>query len=180
MFRLRKDQLCALTDILGLSSSGRNTEHADRILNFLVQPVDAGKSIPQGKVSIESTNKSHLHSNESVPTDDDDHRQVSHYTWIFIVKIRFRFQNMSDDQDDPFDNDDTGEADEDDDDDYLGSDDDDDDDVISTINDDPDDFVYQPGRKAPRKKSPMKRLPSSTGRKRKRGQLIMINLQRQR
>jgi hypothetical protein len=51
------------------------------------------------------------------------------------------------------------------DDDYIGSDDE------SGLNtkDDPDDFVYQPGKKTPKKRTSMKRSRSRTSAKRKRG-----------
>jgi len=47
--RLKKEQLRSLSAILGLSSSGRNTDLAEKILNFLMKPVDEGKKIPSKK-----------------------------------------------------------------------------------------------------------------------------------
>ena len=49
--------------------------------------------------------------------------------------------------------------------DYLGSDDD----TGRMAIDDPDDFVYRPGKRAPKRKAPVKRPQRSTGTKRKRG-----------
>jgi hypothetical protein len=47
--RLRKDQLRTISNILGLPSSGRNHEHAERILKFLMEPIDEGKQLPKKK-----------------------------------------------------------------------------------------------------------------------------------
>jgi len=47
--KLKKEQLRSLSAILGLSSSGRNTDLAEKILNFLMKPVDEGKKIPSKK-----------------------------------------------------------------------------------------------------------------------------------
>ena len=70
-FRLRKDQLRSLSDILGLSAAGRNTEHAERILHFLMEPTDDGKVVPERKASMRSSKSSSLSSKESKPVDED-------------------------------------------------------------------------------------------------------------
>lgn len=47
--KLKKDQLRSISDILGLTATGRNTEHAERILNFLLEPTDDVKRMPKKK-----------------------------------------------------------------------------------------------------------------------------------
>ena len=49
--------------------------------------------------------------------------------------------------------------------DYFGSDDD----TGRMAIDDPDDFVYRPGKRAPKRKAPVKRSQRTTGTKRKKG-----------
>ena len=44
---MRKDHLKSLSDFLGLSSNGSQLEQAERILQFLVEPFDEGKTIPE-------------------------------------------------------------------------------------------------------------------------------------
>ena len=44
---MRKDHLKSLIDFLGLSSNGSQVEQAERILQFLVEPFDEGKAIPE-------------------------------------------------------------------------------------------------------------------------------------
>ncbi|UJR15529.1 hypothetical protein I4U23_002468 [Adineta vaga] len=50
--KLKKDQLQSISLILGLSSTGRNIDHAERILNFLMEPTDEGKGIPKKKTIV--------------------------------------------------------------------------------------------------------------------------------
>ncbi|CAF0806726.1 unnamed protein product [Adineta ricciae] len=47
--KLKKDQLRSILRLLGLTSTGRNTEQAERILNFLMKPTDEGKTISKKK-----------------------------------------------------------------------------------------------------------------------------------
>lgn len=47
----------SLSEFLGLSSTGRHDEHAERILNFLMNPIDEGKSIPEIKKSTRNSTK---------------------------------------------------------------------------------------------------------------------------
>jgi len=49
LIKLKKDQLRSISNIIGLPSTGRNTDHAERILNFLIEPIDEGKKIPEKK-----------------------------------------------------------------------------------------------------------------------------------
>lgn len=65
--KLKKDQLRSISDILGLPSAGRNTEHAERILNFLIEPVDDGRRLPEKKSSTSTSKKL----KESIDTDDE-------------------------------------------------------------------------------------------------------------
>lgn len=71
-FRLKKDQLRSISDILGLASTGGNDEQAGRILNFLMEPIDEGKAIPERKLSMRSSKQSSTNSKESIPTDEDE------------------------------------------------------------------------------------------------------------
>jgi len=47
---MKKEQLQSLSDILGLPASGPNDENAERILTFLMAPIDEGKKIPERKM----------------------------------------------------------------------------------------------------------------------------------
>ncbi|CAF0806894.1 unnamed protein product [Adineta ricciae] len=47
--KLKKEQLRSILRLLGLTSTGRNTEQAERILNFLMKPTDEGKAISKKK-----------------------------------------------------------------------------------------------------------------------------------
>ena len=38
-----------VTNILGLPPTGRNQDHAERILKFLIKPTDDGKQLPKKK-----------------------------------------------------------------------------------------------------------------------------------
>ena len=71
-FRLKKDQLQSLADILGLTVTDRNEEDAVLILSFLMAPVDEGKAIPQRKMSMRTTKQYSTNSKESLPTDEDE------------------------------------------------------------------------------------------------------------
>lgn len=68
LFRLKKDQLQSLSDLLGLPSSASNQEQAEALLNFLFEPIDEGKVIPGQKMSMRNSTKSR----ESVRIDDDE------------------------------------------------------------------------------------------------------------
>lgn len=72
LFRLKKEQLQSLADILGVSVTERNEENAERILNFLMAPVDDGKAIPERKMSMRTTKQYSTNSKESLPTDEDE------------------------------------------------------------------------------------------------------------
>jgi hypothetical protein len=72
IFRLKKDQLRSLSDILGLPATGRNNEHAERILQFLMNPIDEGKRIPERKMSMRTSKNSSTNSKESIPTDEEE------------------------------------------------------------------------------------------------------------
>jgi hypothetical protein len=72
IFRLKRDQLRSLSDILGLSATGRNNEHAERILQFLMKPIDEGKQIPERKMSMRTSKKSSTNSKESIHTDEEE------------------------------------------------------------------------------------------------------------
>jgi hypothetical protein len=73
--RLKKDQLRSISNILGLPSTGRNTDHAKRILNFLIQPTDEGKRIPGKKSAVRNSKKRSTTSKESVDTDQETKKQ---------------------------------------------------------------------------------------------------------
>ncbi|CAF3681523.1 unnamed protein product [Rotaria sp. Silwood1] len=155
LIKLKKDQLRSISDILGLPASGRNNEHAERILNFLMNPIDEGKPIPERKKSIRrSSKKSSTNSKQSSHTDDEEN------------EFEDKTENGNDDKHEEIFNDEEDEEEEvETDDDYIGSDEE------SGLNtkDDPDDFVYQPGKKTPKKRSSIKRSRKGTGQKRKKG-----------
>jgi hypothetical protein len=66
---LKKDQLRSISNILGLPSTGRNTDHAERILNFLIEPIDEGRKLPGRKSAIRNKKKRSTNSKESIDTD---------------------------------------------------------------------------------------------------------------
>ncbi|CAF3552882.1 unnamed protein product [Rotaria sp. Silwood1] len=165
LIKLKKDQLRSISDILGLPASGRNNEHAERILNFLMNPIDEGKPIPERKKSIRrSSKKSSTNSKQSSHTDDEEN------------EFEDKTENGNDDKHEEIFNDEEDEEEEvETDDDYIGSDEE------SGLNtkDDPDDFVYQPGKKTPKKRTSVKRSRKGTGaatrskRGRKRSKIII-------
>lgn len=143
--KLKDGQLKSISDILGLSSTVSHGELAENILNFLFEPIDEGKAIPPPQETTtmrtakipRTTSKAPVTYNEDDEYDDD-------------------FENG----DELYEKDETDE-------DYVGSDEEvkvkykddyEDDDEV----DDPDDFVYQPGRKTPKKKLINKRLNTRT------------------
>lgn len=144
--KLKINQLKSMSDILGLSTAVSQTELAENILNFLSEPIDDGKPIPQEKTTTRPAKSPRVNS-----------KAVINYADEFDED----FENGDDELfDASYEKDDTDE-------DYMGSDDerpvkkkpkytyDDDDDEND---DDPDDFVYRPGRKASKKKSLNKRV----------------------
>ncbi|CAF3398567.1 unnamed protein product [Rotaria socialis] len=153
LIKLKKDQLRSVSDILGLSATSRNDEHAEAILDFLMKPVDEGKTIPERPTLTRNAKKASTNSKQSIPTDEDDFDEKT--------------ENGDDDDQDELFYDDEQEEDDDTgaDDDYIGSDEE----VGFNTKDDPDDFVYQPGKKTPKKKPPMKRSRKGTTNKRKKG-----------
>lgn len=66
---MKKDQLRSISNILGLPSTGRNADHAEKILNFLLKPTDEGKKLPEKKSAIRNLKKRSTNSKESVDTD---------------------------------------------------------------------------------------------------------------
>ena len=76
IFRLKKDQLQSISDILGLPATDRNDEDVERILNFLMEPVDEGKQIPERKLSMRSSKQSSTNSKESIHTDEEEKTEV--------------------------------------------------------------------------------------------------------
>ncbi|CAF3918125.1 unnamed protein product [Rotaria magnacalcarata] len=71
LVKLKKDQLKSISNILGLPAAGRNTDHAERILNFLLEPLDEGKRV-QGKKSTGRTPKKRSHNSKgSIDTDQE-------------------------------------------------------------------------------------------------------------
>ena len=81
-FRLKKDQLRSLSDILGLPVAGSNEENAEKILTFLMTPVDEGKSIPERKMSMRTTKQPSTNSKESIPTDEEEKTEVNALTFL--------------------------------------------------------------------------------------------------
>jgi len=69
--KLKKDQLRSISNILGLPSTGRNTDHAERILNFLMEPIDEGKRVPGKKSSVRKSKKRSTNSKETTDTDQE-------------------------------------------------------------------------------------------------------------
>ncbi|CAF4158091.1 unnamed protein product [Adineta steineri] len=72
LIKFKKDELRSISNVLGLPSTGRNTDHAERILNFLVEPIDEGKRIPKRKSTVRSTKKRTKTSKQSVNTDQEN------------------------------------------------------------------------------------------------------------
>jgi hypothetical protein len=98
--RLKKDQLQSLSDILGLPATGRNDEHAERILNFLMEPIDEGKPVPERKLSMRTSQKSSTNSKESINTDDEEEEEeekteVISKTKSIIINPSFRMAMMT-------------------------------------------------------------------------------------
>lgn len=52
---MKKDQIQSIEEILGLSSTGSTNEQAENILEFLVEPIDHGKSIVERRVTTRPT-----------------------------------------------------------------------------------------------------------------------------
>ncbi|CAF3509447.1 unnamed protein product [Rotaria sp. Silwood1] len=71
LIKLKKDQLKSISNILGLPATGRNTDHAERILNFLMEPIDEGKRIPGKKSTIRTMKKRSTNSKESIDDDQE-------------------------------------------------------------------------------------------------------------
>ncbi|CAF1035629.1 unnamed protein product [Rotaria sordida] len=157
LIKLKKDQLRSISDILGLPASGRNNEHAERILNFLINPIDEGKRIPERKKSMRRTSKkSSTNSKQSSYTDEDEN------------ELENKTENGNNDNREEIFNDEEDEQEDDEldtDDEYIGSDEE----SVLNTKDDPDDFVYQPGKKIPKKRSSIKRSRRRTTHKRKQG-----------
>ncbi len=74
---MKKEQLQTILDILGLPASVRNDENAEKILTFLMTPIDEGKQIPERKMSMRATTKSNTNSKESIPTDEEEKTEVN-------------------------------------------------------------------------------------------------------
>mgnify|MGYP001049364894 CR=1 FL=1 len=174
-----------MSDILGLSTTVSQAELAENILNFLFEPIDDGKPIPQEKITTRPAKSPRVNSKTVINYADefDEDFEVifslEKKTSVFMRHISI-FQNGDDELfDASYEKDDTDE-------DYMGSDeerpvkkkpkykyDDDDDDEND---DDPDDFVYRPGRKASKKKSFNKRAkPRSVSSRPKRGKSKIDN-----
>ncbi|CAF1369980.1 unnamed protein product [Rotaria sordida] len=71
LIKLKKDQLKSISNILGLPATGRNIDHAERILKFLIEPIDEGKRIPGKKSTIRTMKKRSTNSKESIDTDQE-------------------------------------------------------------------------------------------------------------
>ncbi|CAF1113631.1 unnamed protein product [Rotaria magnacalcarata] len=150
LIKLNKDQLRSVSDVLGLSAASRNNEHAEAILDFLMKPVDEGKTIPERTTLTRNAKKVSTNSKQSIPTDEDDFDEKTENGDDYQDEL---FYDEEEDDDDGTD------------DDYIGSDEE----VGFNTKDDPDDFVYQPGKKTPRKKPPMKSSRKGSTNKRKKG-----------
>ncbi len=72
--RLKKDELRSISNILGLPLTGRNTDHAERILNFLIKPIDEGKKISGKKSIVRNKKKRSNNSKESMDTDQESEK----------------------------------------------------------------------------------------------------------
>ncbi|CAF1288442.1 unnamed protein product [Adineta ricciae] len=144
----KKDQLQSTLDILGLPVTGRNDEQAERILTFLMNPIDEGKPVPEQKMSTRPLRTARVYSKEPIKDDDDDA--------IVNDDDSDELFNEEEDEEDAEENES--------DDDYIGSDDD----SGLMTKDDPDDFAYQPGKKTPKKRTSLKRSRSASSSKRKR------------
>ncbi|CAF1143635.1 unnamed protein product [Adineta ricciae] len=160
----KKDQLQSTLDILGLPVTGQNDEQAERILTFLMNPIDEGKPVPEQKMSMRPVRTSRVYSKGPIQDEDDDEDDA-------IVN--------DDDGDELFNEEEVEEEDAEEnesDDDYIGSDDD----SVLMTKDDPDDFAYQPGKKTPKKRTSLKRsrsaiTPKVTKRGRKRTKVTSVS-----
>ena len=88
---MKKDQLRSISNILGLPSTGRNTDHAKRILNFLCEPIDEGKRIPGRKSAMRNSKKRSTTSKESVDTDQETKKQKTEVK----IKVNFLSENKN-------------------------------------------------------------------------------------
>jgi len=77
--KLKRDQLRSISNILGLPSTGRNTDHAERILNFLVKPIDEGKKVPRKKSAKRNIKKQSTHSVQTDPETNGKSEAGSDY-----------------------------------------------------------------------------------------------------
>lgn len=77
---MKKYELRSISNILGLPLTGRNMDHAERILTFLINPVDEGRKLPGKKPAARKSKKRSTPSKESVDTDaetKEDKREVN-------------------------------------------------------------------------------------------------------
>jgi hypothetical protein len=75
--RFKKDELRSISNILGLPATGRNTDHVERILNFLIKPIDEGKKIPGRKSAARNIKKRSTNSKESIDTNQETITEVN-------------------------------------------------------------------------------------------------------
>jgi hypothetical protein len=71
LIKFKKDELRSISNILGLPATGRNTDHVERILNFLIKPIDEGKKIPGRKSAARNIKKRSTNSKESIDTNQE-------------------------------------------------------------------------------------------------------------
>ena len=77
---MKKDELRSISNILGLPLTGRNVDHTERILTFLIKPVDEGRKVPGKKPAARKSKKRSTPSKGSVDTDaeaKEDKREVN-------------------------------------------------------------------------------------------------------
>lgn len=80
---MKKDELRSISNILGLPLTGRNMAHAERILTFLIEPVDEGRKVPGKKPAARKNKKRSTPSKESVDTDAETKEDKRQVTFLF-------------------------------------------------------------------------------------------------
>ena len=66
---MKKEELRSICNILGTPVTGRNADLVDRILTFLIKPIDEGRKVRGKKSAARKNKKRSTHSKDSVHTD---------------------------------------------------------------------------------------------------------------
>lgn len=77
-----------------MPATGRNTDHAERILNFLMKPSDEGKKVPGKKSTTRTPKKRRQATKESPGTDQEtknETTEVNEKFTLYTDKRKFSF-----------------------------------------------------------------------------------------